>query len=119
MFNIIIILMMNKVASSSNTNNNKNNNNNKCALCGKIIPLTKLEKFDTNKGEEIIIDGIPYRLDAKDCATMFKHFRSVYRNKFNELLGQEQSISEPERKNVEYLLDTCGTIKYYVDIHSS
>src|SRR5919199_1429461 len=97
MFNIIIILMMNKVASSSNTNNNKNNNNNnKCALCSKIIPLTKLEKLDTNKGEEIIIDGIRYHFDAKDCATMFKHFRSVYGNKFNELLDQEQYyISDP------------------------
>ena len=82
--------MMNKVASSNN-----NNNNNKCALCSKIIPLTKLEKFDTNKGEEIIIDGIPYRFDAKDCVTMFKRFRSVYGNKFDELLGQEQYISDP------------------------
>ena len=108
--------MTNKVASSSNTNNK--NNNNKCALCSKIIPLNKHERFDASKGEEIIIDGIPYRFDAKDCATMFKHFRSVYGSKFNELLGQEQSISEPETKNVEYLLDTYGTIKYYVDIHS-
>ena len=86
---------MDKV-SSSNKNNNKKNNNNKCTLCSKIIPLTKLEKFDTSKkGEEIIIDRIPYRFDAKDCATMFKRFKSVYGNKFAELLGQEQYISDP------------------------
>ena len=78
--------MMDKVSS---------NNNNKCALCGKILPLTKHEKFGTNIGEEIIIDEIPYRFDAKDCATMFKRFRSVYGNKFDELLGQEQYISDP------------------------
>ena len=91
MFNIIIIVMMDKVSSS-----NKNNNNNKCALCSKIIPLNKHERFDTSKKEEeIIIDGILYRFDAKDCATMFKRFRSVYGNKFNELFGQEQSISDP------------------------
>jgi hypothetical protein len=83
--------LMDKVSSSSNKNNNK------CALCSKIIiPLNKL-KFDTSKkGEEIIIDGIPYRFDAKDCATMFKRFKGVYGNKFAELLGQEQYyISDP------------------------
>jgi signal transduction histidine kinase len=81
---------MDKVLSSSSNNNN----NNKCALCGKILSLTKQDKFDTSK-EEIIIDGILYRFDAKDCANMFKRFRSVYGNKFNELLGQEQYISDP------------------------
>jgi len=71
------------------------NNNNKCALCCKILSLNKQKKFGTSKGEEIIIDGIPYRFDAKDCATIFKRFRSVYGNKFDELLGQEQCISYP------------------------
>jgi hypothetical protein len=85
--------MMDKVSSS-------NNNNNKCALCSKILSLNKHEKFDTSKGEEIIIDGIPYRFDAKDCATMFKRFKSVYGNKFDELLGQEQYISDPCWNNV-------------------
>ena len=80
--------MMDKVSSSNN------NNNNKCALCSKILSLTKHEKFDTSKGEEIIIDGIRYRFDAKDCATIFKRFKSVYTNKFDELLGQEQYISD-------------------------
>jgi len=70
-------------------------NNNKCALCSKILSLNKQKKFGTSKGEEIIIDGIPYRFDAKDCATIFKRFRSVYGNKFDELLGQEQCISYP------------------------
>ena len=84
-----MIIMIDKMSSF-----NKNNNN-KCALCSKILSLNKQEKFDTSKGEEIIIDRIPYRFDAKDCATMFKRFRSVYGNKFNELLGQEQSISDP------------------------
>jgi hypothetical protein len=80
--------MMDKMSSS---------NNNKCALCGKILSSsTKQEKFETSKEEEIIIDGIPYRFDAKDCATMFKRFKSVYGNKFDELLGQEQYyISDP------------------------
>ena len=77
---------MDKVLSSSD--------NNKCALCGKILPLTNQDKFDTSK-EELIIDGILYRFDAKDCATMFKRFRSVYGNKFSELLGLEQYISDP------------------------
>jgi hypothetical protein len=79
--------MMDKVSYSSN--------NDKCALCGKILSSTKREKLDTSKEEEIIIDGIRYRFDAKDCATMFKRFRSVYGNKFDELLGQEQYISDP------------------------
>ena len=78
--------MMDKVSSSKN---------NKCALCSKIIPLNKQKEFGTSKGEEIIIDGITYRFNAKDCATMFKRFKSVYGNKFNELLGQEQYISDP------------------------
>jgi hypothetical protein len=69
--------MMAKIASSNN-----NNDDNNCVLCSIIIPLTKHEKFGTNKREEIIIDGIPYRFDPKDCATMFKRFRSVYGNKF-------------------------------------
>ena len=77
---------MDKVLSS--------NDNNKCALCGKILPLTNQDKFDTSK-EELIIDGILYRFDAKDCANMFKRFRSVYGNKFDELLGQEHYISDP------------------------
>ena len=78
---------MDKVSSS---------NNNKCALCGKKLSLTKLEKFKTSEEEkEIIIDGICYHFDTKDCATMFKRFRSVYGNKFDELLGQEQYISDP------------------------
>ena len=78
--------MMDKVSSSSD--------HNKCALCGKILSLTKQEKSNTSK-EEITVDGISYYFDAKDCATMFKRFRSVYGNKFDELLGQEQYISDP------------------------
>ncbi|MFL6418095.1 MAG: ATP-binding protein [Nitrososphaeraceae archaeon] len=77
---------MDKVLSSSD--------NNKCALCGKILPLANQDKFDTSK-EELIIDGILYRFDAKDCANMFKRFRSVYGHKFSELLGLEQYISDP------------------------
>jgi hypothetical protein len=82
--------MMDKVSSSSNKSNN-----NKCALCSKILSLNKDEKFNSSKGEELIIDGILYRFDAKDCANMFKRFRSVYGNKFDELLGQEHYISDP------------------------
>jgi two-component system, OmpR family, sensor histidine kinase VicK len=80
--------MMDKVSSSSDHNNNK------CALCGKILSLTKQGKSNTSK-EEITVDGIRYYFDAKDCATMFKRFRSVYGNKFDELIGQEQYISDP------------------------
>jgi hypothetical protein len=79
--------MMAKVSSSSNKNNNK------CPLGSKISSLNKHENFNSSKGEELIIDGILYRFDAKDCATMFKRFRSVDGNKF-EILGQEHYISE-------------------------
>ena len=44
--------MMDKVSSS-----NKNDNN-KCALGSKILSLNKHEKFNSSKGEELIIDGI-------------------------------------------------------------
>lgn len=68
----------------------RDSSNNKCALCGKILFTNKPE---TIKKE--IIDGIHYFFDTKDCAIMFKRFRSVYDNKFNELLGQKDYVSDP------------------------
>jgi two-component system, OmpR family, sensor histidine kinase VicK len=75
---------------------NKSSNNN-CALCGKILFNKKEEKSKAVEEEkEEIINGIHFRFDTKDCAIMFKRFRSVYGDsKFKELLGQEQYISDP------------------------
>ena len=75
----------------------KSSNNNNCALCGKILFSKKGEKSKAVEEEkEEIINGIRFRFDTKDCAIMFKRFRSVYGDsKFKELLGQEQYISDP------------------------
>jgi two-component system sensor histidine kinase VicK len=75
---------------------NKSSNNN-CALCGRILFSKKEEKSKAVEEEkEEIINGIHFRFDTKDCAIMFKRFRSVYGDsKFKELLGQEQYISDP------------------------
>jgi signal transduction histidine kinase len=75
---------------------NKSSNNN-CALCGKILFSKKEDKSKAVEEEkEEIINGIHFRFDTKDCAIMFKRFRSVYGDsKFKELLGQEQYISDP------------------------
>ena len=75
----------------------KSSNNNNCALCGKILFSKKGEKSKAVEEEkEEIINGIHFRFDTKDCAIMFKRFRSVYGDsKFKELLGQEQYISDP------------------------
>ena len=72
-------------------------NDNNCALCGKLLFSKKGEKSKAVEEEkEEIINGIHFRFDTKDCATMFKRFRSVYGDsKFKELLGQEQYISDP------------------------
>ncbi len=67
----------------------------RCALCGKILPISTQEKSMIIV-HDIIIDGTHYRFDTKDCATMFKRFMSVYKNSFKEdLLGQQQFISDP------------------------
>jgi two-component system, OmpR family, sensor histidine kinase VicK len=73
------------------------NNNINCALCGKLLFSKKEEKSKAVEEEkEEIINGILFRFDTKDCAIMFKRFRSVYGDsKFKELLGQEQYISDP------------------------
>jgi signal transduction histidine kinase len=75
----------------------KKSSNNICALCGKILFSKKEEKSKAVEEEkEEIINGIHFRFDTKDCAIMFKRFRSVYGDsKFKELLGQEQYISDP------------------------
>ena len=74
----------------------QNNNNNKCALCGKIL-FSKKEVSKKNEDDyEEVLNGVRFHFDTKDCAIMFKRFRSVYGDsKFEELLGQEQYISDP------------------------
>jgi two-component system, OmpR family, sensor histidine kinase VicK len=75
----------------------RSSSNNNCALCGKLLFSKKEEKSKAVEEEkEEIINGIHFRFDTKDCATMFKRLRSVYGDsKFKELLGQEQYISDP------------------------
>jgi two-component system, OmpR family, sensor histidine kinase VicK len=75
----------------------RSSNNNNCALCGRLL-FSKKEKNSKSVEEEKeeIINGIHFRFDTKDCAVLFKRFRSVYGDsKFKELLGQEQYISDP------------------------
>ena len=48
----------------------------KCALCGKTIA-------SINAIAEII-DSETYAFDGTDCALMFKKYRSVYRNFFED-----------------------------------
>ena len=75
----------------------RSSNNNNCALCGKLLFSKKEKKSKAVEEEkEEIINGIHFRFDTKDCAVLFKRFRSVYGDsKFKELLGQEQYISDP------------------------
>ena len=75
----------------------KSSNNNNCALCGRLLFSKKEKKSKAVEEEkEEIINGIHFRFDTKDCAVLFKRFRSVYGDsKFKELLGQEQYISDP------------------------
>jgi signal transduction histidine kinase len=66
-------------------------------LCGRLLFSKKEKKSKAVEEEkEEIINGIHFRFDTKDCAVLFKRFRSVYGDsKFKELLGQEQYISDP------------------------
>ncbi|HZC49131.1 MAG TPA: ATP-binding protein [Nitrososphaeraceae archaeon] len=75
----------------------RSSNNNNCALCGRLLFSKKEKKSKAVEEEsEEIINGIHFRFDTKDCAVLFKRFRSVYGDsKFKELLGQEQYISDP------------------------
>jgi two-component system sensor histidine kinase VicK len=67
-----------------------NSNEVKCALCGKALSTGSKEQ---GKPEQVVINGIHYFFDSKDCSTMFKRFWSVYGSKFNEILAQENSVS--------------------------
>jgi signal transduction histidine kinase len=62
----------------------------KCALCGRVLSSKSKEQ---GKLEQVLIDGTHYFFDSKDCSTMFKRFWSVYGSKFNEILAQENSVS--------------------------
>ena len=75
----------------------RSSNNNNCALCGRLLFSKKEKKSKAVEEEsEEIINGIHFRFDTKDCAVLFKRFRSVYGDsKFKELLGQEQYVSDP------------------------
>jgi hypothetical protein len=62
----------------------------KCALCGKVLSTGSKGH---GKPEQMVINGTHYFFDSKDCSTMFKRFWSVYGTKFNEILAQENSVS--------------------------
>lgn len=78
--------------SDDKPSSSNNSNSDKCALCGRILS-TKKQELETI--EHVMIDGTHYFFDSNDCSTMFKRFRSVYGSKFNEILGQEDYISNP------------------------
>lgn len=62
----------------------------KCALCGKVLSTGSKGH---GKPEQVVINGTHYFFDSKDCSSMFKRFWSVYGSKFNEILAQENSVS--------------------------
>ncbi|HEY7573100.1 MAG TPA: HAMP domain-containing sensor histidine kinase [Nitrososphaeraceae archaeon] len=62
-----------------------------CSLCGKVLT----NRGDKSKYIEDTIEGVSYRFDSKDCATMFKRFLSVYGDTFRFFSGQHQYISDP------------------------
>lgn len=64
-----------------------------CALCGKTI--VDQQEQDSSMLKEVI-GGISYNFDTNECIIMFKRFRSVYGNDFEEFLTpQEQYVSDP------------------------
>jgi two-component system, OmpR family, sensor histidine kinase VicK len=69
----------------------------KCALCGKVLSTGSNEQ---GKPEQVVINGTHYLFDSKDCSTMFKRFRSVYGSRFNEILAQENSVSNSLRNTI-------------------
>ena len=75
--------------------NNSNKLEGKCALCGKAF--TEQQQAEKSSIIEEVIDETSYKFDTKGCIVMFKRFRSIYGNDFNELLGEEQQqfISDP------------------------
>jgi two-component system, OmpR family, sensor histidine kinase VicK len=77
---------MSDIRSESSSDSNEA----KCALCGKGLSTGSNEQ---GKPEQVIINGTHYFFDSKDCSTMFKRFWSVYGSKFNEILAQENSVS--------------------------
>jgi two-component system sensor histidine kinase VicK len=77
-------------SSMSDIRSSDDSNEVKCALCGKGLSVGS---NGLDKPEQVVINGTHYFFDSKDCSTMFKRFWSVYGNKFNEILTQENSIS--------------------------
>jgi hypothetical protein len=87
----------------------------KCALCGKVLSTGSKGH---GKPEQMVINGTHYFFDSKDCSTMFKRFWSVYGTKFNEILAQENSVSNSLWK-VEIWNPThyklSGILEQYID----
>jgi hypothetical protein len=77
---------MSDIRSESSSDSNEV----KCVLCGKGLSTGSNEQ---GKPEQVIINGTHYFFDSKDCSIMFKRFWSVHGSKFNEILAQENSIS--------------------------
>jgi two-component system sensor histidine kinase VicK len=71
----------------------------KCALCGRTFG--EQQEGEKSYIIEEVIDGTPYKFDARDCINIFKRFRSVYGNDFKQFIGQQgrqeqqQFISDP------------------------
>jgi two-component system, OmpR family, sensor histidine kinase VicK len=99
----------------------------KCALCGKVLSTGSKGH---GKPEQMVINGTHYFFDSKDCSTMFKRFWSVYGTKFNEILAQENSVSNslwnkviPREKEIAEIesgdleSDILQTIKDFRTVH--
>jgi signal transduction histidine kinase len=81
---------------------NKDESQAKCALCGRTFG--EQQEGEKRYVIEEVIDGTPYKFDARDCINMFKRFRSVYGDDFKQFIGQQgqqeqkhqqQFISDP------------------------
>jgi hypothetical protein len=61
-----------------------------CPLCGRTF-----EKSEKSKFSKATVDGINYAFDTIDCMSMFKRLKSVYGQRLDDFLGNEQYISDP------------------------
>jgi two-component system sensor histidine kinase VicK len=61
-----------------------------CPLCGRAFDKSEKSKFS-----KATIDGINYAFDTIDCMSMFKRLKSAYGQRLDDVLGNEQYISDP------------------------
>jgi hypothetical protein len=76
-----------------NTNDQKKMSNTEhkaCPLCGRAFDKSEKSKFS-----KATIDGINYAFDTIDCMSMFKRLKSAYGQRLDDVLGNEQYISDP------------------------